>query len=363
MLRKQEESPTTTNQSTPALTPSSPLSLEMPRQRSFGSMVEHHHRNESCVTGSSGASPDTEEYMTPTSDLCPPSIDLTTTSDSGDEASRPACESRWSMGSSIAEEPEVAEDEEREKEDRKIPSKRRRLLSLISLLSPTTEKKEKELKTETPPSPTTAPSVYLESPIVSASTHSLNPPLLAPFDNNHYYDTSHSESSLPSHPVIKMGSLASLGYANRSLVKPKKRKLVVNGVGRDNVHAYEAVKDWCEVSFVVCPLFRYLCSRWVRALGKWGLSREKGMGRSTSTGVNRVSLRPFVGSGRGFLLMAPGAFNCRGIRESQRRRKKPKQNSKQQKLKCSITHIPLESLGFISYIASIHPLVVASPPV
>ena len=268
MLRKQEESPTTTNQSTPALTPSSPLSLEMPRQRSFGSMVEHHHRNESCVTGSSGASPDTEEYMTPTSDLCPPSFDLTTTSDSGDEASRPACESRWSMGSSIAEEPEVAEDEEREKEDRKIPSKRRRLLSLISLLSPTTEKKEKELKTETPPSPTTAPSVYLESPIVSASTHSLNPPLLAPFDNNHYYDTSHSESSLPSHPVIKMGSLASLGYANRSLVKPKKRKLVVNGVGRDNVHAYEAVKDWCEVSFVVCLLFRYLCSRWVRALGK-----------------------------------------------------------------------------------------------
>ena len=231
-------------------------------------MVEHHHRNESCVTGSSGASPDTEEYMTPTSDLCPPSIDLTTTSDSGDEASRPACESRWSMGSSIAEEPEVAEDEEREKEDRKIPSKRRRLLSLISLLSPTTEKKEKELKTETPPSPTTAPSVYLESPIVSASTHSLNPPLLAPFDNNHYYDTSHSESSLPSHPVIKMGSLASLGYANRSLVKPKKRKLVVNGVGRDNVHAYEAVKDWCEVCFVVRFLFRYLCSRWVRALEK-----------------------------------------------------------------------------------------------
>ena len=268
MLRKQEESPTTTNQSTPALTPSSPLSLEMPRQRSFGSMVEHHHRNESCVTGSSGASPDTEEYMTPTSDLCPPSIDLTTTSDSGDEASRPACESRWSMGSSIAEEPEVAEDEEREKEDRKIPSKRRRLLSLISLLSPTTEKKEKELKTETPPSPTTAPSVYLESPIVSASTHSLNPPLLAPFDNNHYYDTSHSESSLPSHPVIKMGSLASLGYANRSLVKPKKRKLVVNGVGRDNVHAYEAVKDWCEVSCLFRLLFQYLCSRWVRALGK-----------------------------------------------------------------------------------------------
>ena len=53
------------------------------------------------------------------------------------------------------------------------------------------------------------------------------------------------------------------------------------------------------------------------------------MGRSTSTGVNRASLRPFVGSGRGCLLMAPGAFNCRGIRESQRRRKKPKQNSKQ----------------------------------
>ena len=45
------------------------------------------------------------------------------------------------------------------------------------------------------------------------------------------------------------------------------------------------------------------------------------MGRSTSTGVNRASLRPFVGSGRVCLLMAPGAFNCRGIRESQRRRK------------------------------------------
>ena len=62
--------------------------------------------------------------------------------------------------------------------------------------------------------------------------------------------------------------------------------------------------------------------------------------------------------------MAPGAFNCRGIRESQKRRKKTEtkfKTSKQQKLKCSITHIPLESLGFISYIASIHPLVVASP--
>ena len=60
------------------------------------------------------------------------------------------------------------------------------------------------------------------------------------------------------------------------------------------------------------------------------------MGRSTSTGVNRASLRPFVGSGRVCLLMAPGAFNCRGIRESQKRRKKTetkfktsKQHSKQ----------------------------------
>ena len=153
------------------------------------------------------------------------------------------------MGSSIAEESEVAEVEEREKEDRKMLIKWRRLLSLISLLSPTTEKKEKEPKTGTLPFPT-APSVYLpsqESLIVSASTRSLNPPpnlLLAPFDNNHYHDTSHSDSSL------------------------------------------------------------------VRS----DLSRGKGMGRSTSTGVNRASQRPFVGSGRGCLLMASGALTFRGIR-------------------------------------------------
>ena len=75
---------------------------------------------------------DTEEYMTPAGDLCPPTFDLTTTFDSGDEGSRlqgmntlriPACESRWSMGSSIAEEPGVAEEEEREKEDKKMLNK------------------------------------------------------------------------------------------------------------------------------------------------------------------------------------------------------------------------------------------------
>ena len=75
---------------------------------------------------------DTEEYMTSAGDLCPPTFDLTTTSDSGDEGSRlqgmntlriPACESRWSMGSSIAEEPGVAEEEEREKEDKKMLNK------------------------------------------------------------------------------------------------------------------------------------------------------------------------------------------------------------------------------------------------
>ena len=129
---------------------------------------------------------DTEE-MTPAGDLCPPTFDLTTTTDSGDEDLRlrgmnilliPACESYWSMGSSIAEEPEVAEEGERGKEDRKMLNKRRRLLSLISLLSPTT-KKEKELKTGTPPYPT-ALSVYLpsqESLIISASTHSTRHPI------------------------------------------------------------------------------------------------------------------------------------------------------------------------------------------
>ena len=69
---------------------------------------------------------DTEEYMTPAGDLCPPTFD------SGDEGSRlqgmntlriPACESRWSMGSSIAEEPGVAKEEEREKEDKKMLNK------------------------------------------------------------------------------------------------------------------------------------------------------------------------------------------------------------------------------------------------
>ena len=61
------------------------------------------------------------------------------------------------------------------------------------------------------------------------------------------------------------------------------------------------------------------------------------MGRSTSTGVNRASLRPFVGSGRGCLLMAPGAFNCRGIRESQRRREKNR--NKIQNIKTTKTQI------------------------
>ena len=179
------------------------------------------------------------------------------------------------MGSSIAEELELAEVGEREKENRKMLIKRRRLLSFISLLSPTTERKEKELKTGTLPFPT-APSVYLpsqESLIVSSSTRSLNPPpnlLLAPFDNNHYHDTSHADSS----PV------------------------------------------------------------------RSDLSRGKGMGRSTSTGVNRASQRPFVGSGRGCSLMA-GALTFRGTRESQSRRKI------ETKFKYSITHIPLESLGFI----------------
>ena len=138
----------------------------------------------------------------------------------------------------IPEEPEVAEEEKREKEDRKMLNKGRRLLSLISLVSPTTEKKEKELKTETPPYPT-APSVYLpsqESPIVSASTRSPNQlpnSLLALFDNNYYHDTSHSESSLPSHPVIKMGSLQALGMlieASSNLRKGSWSSMVSGGI-------------------------------------------------------------------------------------------------------------------------------------
>lgn len=260
-----------------------------------------HHRNESfpdsLVTASSGASPDTEEYMTPASDLSSwrlPTLELTTfptTSDSGDEYAgvaprshlrdmnnlcvpQAACESRWSLGSSIPEEDEVADDEgkEKEKEGRKTPSKRRRLMSLISLLSPTTEKKEKEVKEyktgniTTPPSPTNS-SVYLptqesdSAPVINASSLSLNPSTSTPAplaDNPYYdpyYDTSHSDSSLPSHPVIKMGSLVSLGYSSRSLVKPKKRKLIVSGVGRDSTYAYEAVKEWCEVSSVIIVSF------------------------------------------------------------------------------------------------------------
>ena len=84
----------------------------------------------------------------------------------------------------------------------------------------------------------------------------------------------------------------------------------------------------------------------IRALGKSDLSRGKEMGRSTSTSVNRVSQRPFVGSGRGCLLTASGALTFRGIREGQSRRKI------ETKFKYSITRIPLESLGFILYIAS-----------
>lgn len=133
-------------------------------------------------------------------------------------------------------------------------------MSLISLLSPTTEKKEKELKEKTsgnlttPPSPMDS-SIYLPSqeldsaPVATTSTLSLNPPATTPtpLEDNPYYDTSYSDSSLPAHPAVKMGSLASLGYGSRSLVKPKKRKLIVSGVGRDSTSAYEAVKDWCEV--------------------------------------------------------------------------------------------------------------------
>ena len=53
-----------------------------------------------------------EECMTPAGDLCPPTFDLTTTFDSGDEGLRlrgvntlriPAYKSRWSMGSSIGD--------------------------------------------------------------------------------------------------------------------------------------------------------------------------------------------------------------------------------------------------------------------
>ena len=83
----------------------------------------------------------------------------------------------------------------------------------------------------------------------------------------------------------------------------------------------------------------------IRALVKLDLSRGKEMGRSTSTSVNRALQRPFVGSGRGCLLMA-GALTFRGTREGQSRRKI------ETKFKYSITRIPLESLGFISYIAS-----------
>ena len=161
----------TTNQSTPALTASSALSLETLLQRSVDLMSKHeHHRNESFpdsfVTISSGASPDTEEYMTPASELSSrrfPAFDLTTVStvsDSGDDhvdvaqhsrlrdmntprVPRAACESRWSVGSSITEDVEVADDKGKEKEDMKTPS---RLLSLISLLSPAMEKKENDIK-------------------------------------------------------------------------------------------------------------------------------------------------------------------------------------------------------------------------
>ena len=42
----------------------------------------------------------------------------------------------------------------------------------------------------------------------------------------------------------------------------------------------------------------------IRALVKLDLSRGKEMGGSTSTSVNRALQRPFVGSGRGCLLMA-----------------------------------------------------------
>ena len=53
---------------------------------------------------------------------------------------------QWVRRLLIPEEPGVAEEEEREKEDRKMLNKGRRLLSFISLLSPTTERKENELK-------------------------------------------------------------------------------------------------------------------------------------------------------------------------------------------------------------------------
>lgn len=196
----------TTDRSTPALSPSSPLSLRIPRQRSVESTLsaEEHQRNASFADSySSGpASLTTDEYLTPSSDPTPPwhlpTLILTTfpsTPDSGDVPQSylrdtnnicipGACESRWSIGSTVHG--DDSEHEKEEKEERKTLSKRKKFMSIISLLSPTKEKEVEDQNNgyaSSPPSPTNS-SIYppqesdsfpSNNAVINASTISFNP--------------------------------------------------------------------------------------------------------------------------------------------------------------------------------------------
>ncbi|KIM76206.1 hypothetical protein PILCRDRAFT_652748 [Piloderma croceum F 1598] len=257
---------TTTNASTPALSPSS-ISYPQPQQ------IPHTRSTsfpDSLFTASSGpASPTSSAYMTPDSNWTVPTV---ITSGNADDGVLPPSlvrinepkpvfpsqihehgklgvpntnESRWSLASSNQDEDGYSPSSETPKS----PSKRKRLLSLISLLSPSgREAKENRpvliQPRTTPPSPTSS-SIYLAD-VVTANTSSSSNDFGLPSDDpnyNPYYDHSTFDSSSASN---KKNSLTSLGYASRSFAKPKKRTLVVGGVKENDARTFSAVQRWCE---------------------------------------------------------------------------------------------------------------------
>lgn len=253
---------TTTNASTPALSPTSPQPLSYPQPQQLP-----HSRStsfpESLFTESSGpASPTSSAYLTPDSNWTVPAVVTSSGADKGaaradkrhhafpsrdrdhDKLCVPPSGSRWSLTSSIPDEeaefaPSVAQ---------KSPSKRKRLFSLISMLSPSAKEAKENRPVliqprTTPPSPASS-SIYLADVNTSSTLNNFG---LATGDPNYnpYYDHSTSDSSSLSN---KKSSLTSLGYASRSFAKPKKRTLVVGGVKENDARTFNAVRRWCEVN-------------------------------------------------------------------------------------------------------------------
>ena len=257
----------TTNASTPALSPSSPLSLSYPQPQALPHVRSASFPDSHFSASSGPVSPSLSAYTNTDSSWPVPSICTTanekvvlTQADQpmfpnpfsyrgreNDKLSVPApCESRWSLASSFME-----DDEHSPTNGPKRPSTRKRLLSLVSLLSPNAkegkENGRQSMQTRTtPPSPTSS-SIYLADVTVNASSIS-NGFGLGTEDSNYnpYYDNSASDSASSSN---RKSSLTSLGYGKRYFAKPKKRTLVVGGVKANEVHKYDVVRRWCEVGF------------------------------------------------------------------------------------------------------------------